>query len=106
MSDILSHYSHHGFESDGESDRESLQDAFLEDSWTDVINEVEGMTRREKIQQEAIWELLITERNYLRKLRVIMQVLMMCMMQYIAVQLIIAYIPLTQFHSIYQPYFY
>lgn len=71
MSGLLSEYSFNaenevdGFESDLEE---------LEESWTDVITEYEGMSNRDKIQQETIWELLITERNYLRKIRVIIVV--------------------------------
>ena len=59
---------------DGGGCDEEEDDHYLEESWTEVITVHEGMTNREKIQQETIWELLITERNYLRKIRVIIVV--------------------------------
>ena len=46
----------------------------LADKWTDVIDERENMTRQQKNQQEAIWELLSTEYKYVGKIRVILQV--------------------------------
>lgn len=52
-----------------------LEDSLLEETWTDVITEKEGMKRQEKIQQEAIWELLSTESNYVGQISVILQVL-------------------------------
>ena len=53
---------------DGQDDEE------LADKWTDVIDERENMTRQQKNQQEAIWELLSTEYKYVGKIRVIPQV--------------------------------
>lgn len=49
-------------------------DEELADKWTDVIDERENMTRQQKNQQEAIWELLSTEYKYVGKIRVIPQV--------------------------------
>lgn len=49
-------------------------DEVLADKWTDVIDERENMTRQQKNQQEAIWELLSTEYKYVGKIRVILQV--------------------------------
>ena len=46
----------------------------LEEKWTDVIDGPEDMTRSQKNQQEAIWELLSTEYKYVGKIRVILQV--------------------------------
>ena len=75
MSDILAHYYTHGFDLETDNNEgvilETLDDALLEDSWTDVIVEKDEMPRKLKIQQEVLWELLVTERNYLRRLKVI-----------------------------------
>ncbi|XP_057304521.1 uncharacterized protein LOC130641651 isoform X3 [Hydractinia symbiolongicarpus] len=83
LTDVLTHYGLNGFDLDidiGENvPAETTADIILEDSWTDVITETETMSRQQKIQQEAIWELLITERNYLRKVRVIIQVFEKCL---------------------------
>ncbi|KFW84942.1 Pleckstrin homology domain-containing family G member 5, partial [Manacus vitellinus] len=43
----------------------------LEDSWQQIIQGAEALSRRQCHQQEAIWELLHTEATYIRKLRVI-----------------------------------
>ncbi|KAM8830539.1 pleckstrin homology domain-containing family G member 5 isoform 2-T2 [Synchiropus picturatus] len=43
----------------------------LEDSWQSLLDNPEGLTRRQVHQQEAVWELLQTEATYIRKLRVI-----------------------------------
>ena len=80
LSDLLNDYSFNmdtidqtdGGEGGGENDE--MTDHYLEESWTEVITAHEGMTSKEKIQQETIWELLITERNYMRKIRVIIVV--------------------------------
>ena len=75
MSDILAHYYTHGF--DLETDNNdgviigTLDDLLLEESWTDVIVENDEMPHKLKIQQEILWELLLTERNYLRRLKAI-----------------------------------
>jgi len=82
LSDILLYYGTHGFEMDTDNhDGVILEpmNGVLEDSWTDVIHEDEDMTRKHKIQQEALWELLVTERNYIRKLKVIIEVFQKCL---------------------------
>ncbi|KFV63541.1 Pleckstrin homology domain-containing family G member 5, partial [Dryobates pubescens] len=43
----------------------------LEDSWQQIIQGAEALSRRQCHQQEAIWELLHTEATYIRKLKVI-----------------------------------
>lgn len=79
LPDLLQQYSNSGFNEDnadsssGEENL-SIEDSLLEDTWTDVIKERDGMTRQEKIQQEAIWELLSTENNYVGQISVILQV--------------------------------
>ena len=47
---------------------------YLEESWNQAITEHAYMTRKTKMQQQAIWEFLTTERNYIRKLRIIVEV--------------------------------
>ena len=76
LSDLLNNYTFNmdTDQMDGGGEEEEEDDHYLEESWTEVITVHEGMTNREKIQQETIWELLITERNYLRKIRVIIVV--------------------------------
>ena len=48
----------------------------LEDQWTDVINDNSQvyMSNQAKLQQRAIWEFLVTEKNYIKKLRIIVEV--------------------------------
>uniref|UniRef100_A0A673HX95 Pleckstrin homology domain-containing family G member 5-like n=1 Tax=Sinocyclocheilus rhinocerous TaxID=307959 RepID=A0A673HX95_9TELE len=43
----------------------------LEESWKQLLDNPEILTRRQCHQQEAIWELLQTESNYIKKLHVI-----------------------------------
>ncbi|XP_063063937.1 pleckstrin homology domain-containing family G member 5 isoform X2 [Engraulis encrasicolus] len=43
----------------------------LEKSWQELLDDPEGLTRRQFHQQEAIWELLQTEVTYIKKLKVI-----------------------------------
>uniref|UniRef100_A0AAY4EF66 Pleckstrin homology domain containing, family G (with RhoGef domain) member 5b n=1 Tax=Denticeps clupeoides TaxID=299321 RepID=A0AAY4EF66_9TELE len=43
----------------------------LEESWQQLLDEPEMLTKRQFQQQEAIWELLQTEAAYIKKLRVI-----------------------------------
>ncbi|XP_076840122.1 LOW QUALITY PROTEIN: pleckstrin homology domain-containing family G member 5 [Brachyhypopomus gauderio] len=43
----------------------------MEDTWQQLLEEPESLSRRQVHQQEAIWELLHTEATYIKKLRVI-----------------------------------
>ncbi|NXN95372.1 PKHG5 protein, partial [Rhinopomastus cyanomelas] len=56
----------------------------LEDSWQQIIQGAEvapqGLSRRQCHQQEAIWELLHTEATYIRKLRVITDLFLCCLL--------------------------
>uniref|UniRef100_A0A8B9S5N4 Pleckstrin homology and RhoGEF domain containing G5 n=1 Tax=Apteryx owenii TaxID=8824 RepID=A0A8B9S5N4_APTOW len=52
----------------------------LEDSWQDIIEGAEALTRRQCHQQEAIWELLHTEATYIRKLKVITDLFLCCLL--------------------------
>ncbi|XP_066493565.1 pleckstrin homology domain-containing family G member 5 [Tiliqua scincoides] len=52
----------------------------LEDSWQEIIEGTEGLTRRQCHQQEAIWELLHTEASYIKKLKVITDLFLSCLL--------------------------
>ncbi|XP_070561765.1 pleckstrin homology domain-containing family G member 5-like isoform X2 [Ptychodera flava] len=43
-------------------------------AWTDVVDGVEAMTKKERDQQEALWEIMVTEVKYIKKLKVIIEV--------------------------------
>jgi pleckstrin homology domain-containing family G member 5 len=46
----------------------------LERHWTDIVDGHESLSKRQRDQQEAIWELLSTEVEYIRKLRAVIDV--------------------------------
>ena len=46
----------------------------LEDNWTEVVSNHVSLSKRQKDQQEAIWEFLTTEVEYIHKLKVIIDV--------------------------------
>ncbi|NXH16369.1 PKHG5 protein, partial [Bucco capensis] len=52
----------------------------LEDSWQKIIQGAEALSRRQCHQQEAIWELLHTEATYIRKLKVITDLFLCCLL--------------------------
>ncbi|OPJ85982.1 pleckstrin-like proteiny domain-containing family G member 5 isoform B [Patagioenas fasciata monilis] len=52
----------------------------LEDSWQQIIRGAEALSRRQSHQQEAIWELLHTEATYIRKLQVITDLFLCCLL--------------------------
>ncbi|NWQ84543.1 PKHG5 protein, partial [Columbina picui] len=52
----------------------------LEDSWQQIIRSAEALSRRQCHQQEAIWELLHTEATYIRKLQVITDLFLCCLL--------------------------
>ncbi|XP_068772449.1 pleckstrin homology domain-containing family G member 5 [Struthio camelus] len=60
-----------------EGDEASLA---LEDSWQDIVEGAQALTRRQCHQQEAIWELLHTEATYIRKLQVITDLFLCCLL--------------------------
>ncbi|EPY86047.1 hypothetical protein CB1_000331014, partial [Camelus ferus] len=65
-------FDHDSWEEEGDEE-EDEDDACLrlEDSWRELIDGHEKLTRRQCHQQEAVWELLHTEASYIKKLRVI-----------------------------------
>ncbi|XP_031422268.1 pleckstrin homology domain-containing family G member 5 isoform X2 [Clupea harengus] len=48
----------------------------MEESWKELLDQPEALSRRQVHQQEAIWELLHTEVTYIKKLRVITDLFM------------------------------
>ncbi|NXJ92113.1 PKHG5 protein, partial [Corythaixoides concolor] len=65
------------WEEDGDGDEAGLA---LEDSWQQIIRGAEALSRRQCHQQEAIWELLHTEATYIRKLKVITDLFLCCLL--------------------------
>ncbi|XP_046895402.1 pleckstrin homology domain-containing family G member 5 isoform X3 [Hypomesus transpacificus] len=59
------------FHQDSWEEEEEETNLELEDSWQQLLDNPETLTRRQFHQQEAIWELLNTEATYIKKLRVI-----------------------------------
>ncbi|KAK3748323.1 hypothetical protein QZH41_018307, partial [Actinostola sp. cb2023] len=57
------------------------EDMKLEESWMDVVDQqyIDHMTKKEKDQQEAIWELLSTEVAYIEKLSVVKKLFILCL---------------------------
>ncbi|ELW68701.1 Pleckstrin homology domain-containing family G member 5 [Tupaia chinensis] len=69
-------FDHDSWEEEEEEEEEDDNSTCLrlEDSWRELIDGHEKLTRRQCHQQEAVWELLHTEASYIRKLRVITNV--------------------------------
>ncbi|XP_068935474.1 pleckstrin homology domain-containing family G member 5 isoform X2 [Petaurus breviceps papuanus] len=63
-----------------EEEEEEDTDLVLEDSWQELIDGAEKLTRRQCHQQAAVWELLHTEASYIKKLRVITDLFMCCLL--------------------------
>jgi pleckstrin homology domain-containing family G member 5 len=79
MSEILASYSRNGLPRMPDLltlGRPHLDPAafHLERHWTDIVAGHERLNKRQRDQQEAVWELLSTEIEYIRKLRVIIDV--------------------------------
>lgn len=55
----------------------------LEKHWKDIVNGHESLTKHQRDQQEAIWELLTTEVEYIRKLHVVIDVRFVEMFAYL-----------------------
>ncbi|XP_025029093.1 pleckstrin homology domain-containing family G member 5 isoform X2 [Python bivittatus] len=70
------------FDQDSWEDGEEEDEAALrlEDSWQQIIEGTEALTRRQCHQQEAIWELLHTEASYIKKLKVITDLFLCCLL--------------------------
>lgn len=85
LKDSLDRYSLYGLEDSSDYDsglkNEIEEQIKLESSWTEVVDEshIGAMTKKEKDQQEAIWELLSTEAVYISKLYVIKKLFLQCL---------------------------
>ncbi|XP_052574656.1 pleckstrin homology domain-containing family G member 5 isoform X1 [Peromyscus californicus insignis] len=75
-------FDHDSWEEEEEDEDEDEDNASLrlEDSWRELIDGHEKLTRRQYHQQEAVWELLHTEVSYIRKLRVITNLFLCCLL--------------------------
>ncbi|XP_053542058.1 pleckstrin homology domain-containing family G member 5 isoform X3 [Ictalurus punctatus] len=62
---------HLSFHHDSWEEEEEEPDLTLEDSWQQLLENPETLSRRQFHQQEAIWELFHTEATYIKKLKVI-----------------------------------
>ncbi|XP_002733447.2 pleckstrin homology domain-containing family G member 5-like [Saccoglossus kowalevskii] len=49
-------------------------------AWTDIVDGVKEMGKRGRDQQEAIWEIMVTEVTYINKLKVITDVFYRCLL--------------------------
>ncbi|XP_063292516.1 pleckstrin homology domain-containing family G member 5 isoform X1 [Pelobates fuscus] len=68
------------FDHDSWEEDEDDTNLTLEDSWQEIISVPETLTRRQCHQQEAIWELLYTEATYIKKLKVITDLFLCCLL--------------------------
>ncbi|XP_036448025.1 LOW QUALITY PROTEIN: pleckstrin homology domain-containing family G member 5 [Colossoma macropomum] len=80
LNNRLQMYTYHGmpkvppqlsFHHDSWEEEEEEPNLTLEESWQQLLENPETLSRRQFHQQEAIWELLHTEATYIKKLRVI-----------------------------------
>ncbi|XP_039223122.1 pleckstrin homology domain-containing family G member 5 isoform X2 [Crotalus tigris] len=69
---------------DGEQEQEEEEEEQgglrMEESWQQIIPGTETLTRRQCHQQEAIWELLHTEASYIKRLKVITDLFLCCLL--------------------------
>ncbi|KAG8434228.1 hypothetical protein GDO86_012559 [Hymenochirus boettgeri] len=68
------------FDQDSWEEEEDDTNLSLENSWQEIIDVPETLTRRQCHQQEAIWELLHTEATYIKKLKVITDLFLCCLL--------------------------
>ncbi|XP_075762662.1 pleckstrin homology domain-containing family G member 5 isoform X3 [Pelodiscus sinensis] len=68
------------FHQDSWEEEEDDSSLCLEGSWQDIVPGTEALTRRQCHQQEAVWELLHTEATYIRKLTVIADLFLCCLL--------------------------
>uniref|UniRef100_UPI00398E85F0 pleckstrin homology domain-containing family G member 5-like isoform X3 n=1 Tax=Pristiophorus japonicus TaxID=55135 RepID=UPI00398E85F0 len=67
------------FDQDSWEEEEEETSLYLEGSWQEIIEAPEKLTRKQCHQQEALWELLNTEAAYIKKLRVITDLFLCCL---------------------------
>ncbi|XP_075695562.1 pleckstrin homology domain-containing family G member 5 isoform X2 [Rhinoderma darwinii] len=68
------------FDQDSWEEEEDDTNLSLEDTWQEIIDVPETLTRRQCHQQEAIWELIYTEATYIKKLKVITDLFLCCLL--------------------------
>ncbi|XP_073417850.1 pleckstrin homology domain-containing family G member 5 isoform X1 [Dendrobates tinctorius] len=68
------------FDQDSWEEEEDDTNLSLEDSWQEIIDVPETLSRRQCHQQEAIWELIHTEATYIKKLKVITDLFLCCLL--------------------------
>ncbi|XP_018408197.1 PREDICTED: pleckstrin homology domain-containing family G member 5 isoform X2 [Nanorana parkeri] len=68
------------FDQDSWEEEEDDTNLGLEDSWQQIVEVPENLTRRQCHQQEAIWELIHTEATYIKKLKVITDLFLCCLL--------------------------
>ncbi|XP_052081705.1 uncharacterized protein LOC127719536 isoform X2 [Mytilus californianus] len=78
LNELLNNYSTNGIPhmpellTLGRETQSEKEDMFeMEPHWSSIVENASGLTKRQHDQQEAIWELLQTEINYIKTLRVI-----------------------------------
>ncbi|XP_063409981.1 uncharacterized protein LOC134693194 isoform X2 [Mytilus trossulus] len=78
LNELLNNYSTNGIPhmpellTLGRETQSEKEDLFeMEPHWSSIVENASGLTKRQHDQQEAIWELLQTEINYIKTLRVI-----------------------------------
>ncbi|CAC5372385.1 PLEKHG5 [Mytilus coruscus] len=78
LNELLNNYSTNGIPhmpellTLGRETQSEKEDIFeMEPHWSSIVENASGLTKRQHDQQEAIWELLQTEINYIKTLRVI-----------------------------------
>ncbi|XP_030078378.1 pleckstrin homology domain-containing family G member 5 [Microcaecilia unicolor] len=67
------------FDQDSWEEEEDDSNLCLESSWQEIIEVPETLTRRQCHQQESIWELLHTEATHIKKLKVITDLFLCCL---------------------------
>ncbi|KAM4872824.1 pleckstrin homology domain-containing family G member 5 isoform 2-T2 [Thomomys bottae] len=76
-------FDHDSWEEEEEEEDEEEEESTclrLEDSWRELIDGHEKLTRKQCHQQEAVWELVHTEASYIKKLRVITNLFLCCLL--------------------------
>ncbi|XP_074655235.1 uncharacterized protein LOC141908875 isoform X2 [Tubulanus polymorphus] len=84
--DRLQYYVHNGLPTMPESHKLPTQSRFdmtvftLEEHWTEFVANHEDLDKRQRNQQEAIWELLKSELIYIRGIKVILDIFLCCLL--------------------------
>ncbi|XP_032236406.2 pleckstrin homology domain-containing family G member 5 isoform X3 [Nematostella vectensis] len=83
LKDLLDVYTVYGMQNRDPNIKDETDEGAitLEESWTAVVDPeiMETMTKKQKDQQEAIWELLFTEVTYIHKLSIVKKLFILCL---------------------------